>query len=96
MNHEKIIVRPEGNKVKIRVNFWMRYDNGVYDIDAYTCEKGKRTWKCIDYETYDYRRLSETKDRIEYRNNLILKHVTPEEIHEAKKELWQKLAPVQQ
>lgn len=59
----------------------------------YEDSKGKRTWQdCLDRDSNTYRRLNQA-DRIEQIKKANLELVSPEEIFEAKMELWQKLKP---
>jgi len=94
--HEKIIKRADGSRVKITVQFGVGFfDEGAkYSVFIEKCEKGKRTWQdCLDRDSNTYRKLNQA-DRIERIKKANLELVSPEEIFEAKMELWQKLKPV--
>jgi len=92
--HEKILKRPDGTRVKIIVSFWDSRTGYRYDIeDVRTCAKGKRTWVPVqDSNCYSYRRLS-LDDRAKEKVKEELKVVTKEEVLQAKLELWEKLKP---
>jgi len=94
--HEKIIKRVDGSRVKITVEFSVSFfkQDAKYSVSVEKCEKGKRTWKyCLDRDSNTYRKLNQA-DRIERIKKANLELVSPEEIFEAKMELWQKLKPV--
>jgi len=93
MTHEKIVVKENGDKVKLRVNFWENYGQAKYEVSASLCVKGKRLFKPVyDTDDYRYRRL-EKKERDEWIENKILEHATAAEIMQAKIECWQLLKP---
>ncbi len=92
MIHIKTITTANGDKVAIRVHFWMSNDMPQYSINLERCPKGKRKFVRIDYDDWDFRALSMDEREI-YRNTKYLEIVTSEQLDEAKKELWLKLAP---
>jgi hypothetical protein len=94
MTYEKIIVRENGDKVKLLINFFLlSLSQPTYKINVYLCGKGKRKYNEIKFDSYDYRRLGmEGRKDFEYQE--YLKHVTEDELHEAKLEVWQKLIPI--
>jgi hypothetical protein len=94
MNHEQVIKRDDGARVKITVNFWINATRAEYDVYVYTCGKGKRTYRhCFDMDRWKYRALS-MEDRRTYTQNEYLKFVSQEEINTAKLALWQLLNPL--
>ena len=94
MNYEQTIKRDSGIKVKIRVMFWINATRPEYDINIYTCSKGKRTYQhCFNMDSWEYRVLS-IEDRITYTQNEYLKFVNQEEINTAKLAAWQLLNPL--
>jgi len=92
MYHEKIVVNKNGNKVKIKVHFWLSYDKPSYSIDLLICKKGKHKFLNLSFDDFDYRALS-MEDRTVYRYNKFKEYVTDEQILEAKNELWNLLSP---
>lgn len=92
MHHEKLVVNKEGDKINIRVNFWLSYNKPSYDIDLFICKKGKRKFFNLSFDDYAYKSLS-MDDRMVYRYNKFKEYVSEEQILEAKNELWQKLSP---
>jgi hypothetical protein len=94
MNYEKIIVRENGDKVMLRINFFLlSLNKPTYKVNIYLCGKGKRKYYEITFDSYGYRSLSmEGRKDFEYQE--YLKHVTEDEIQEAKLEVWQKLIPI--
>ena len=96
MRHEKILKRADGTKIRVKVNFWVEsYGNTDpnYDVSIHYCSPKKRTWYgVVDTNCVLYRR--ESRDgRNEIINQANLKYATPEEIHQAKLELWEKMKP---
>jgi hypothetical protein len=92
MYHEKLVVNENGDKVNIRVHFWLSYDKPSYSIDLFICKKGKRKFFNLSFDDYSYRALS-MEDRTVYRYNKFKEYVTEEQILEAKNELWNLLSP---
>jgi len=92
MRHEKLIKKENGDKVIIKVHFWMYHENSRYDVDLQICLKGKRKFHFIQADGYEYRSLS-MSDRRLYMHNKYLEHVTEDQIFEAKTELWNLLKP---
>ena len=92
MYHEKIIQLENGNKIKINISFWLNNNTPVYSISLYICQKGKRKFIELKFEDYAYRALS-MEEREKFRDKKYLEYLTPLQILEAKKELWQKLSP---
>jgi len=92
MYHEKIVVNENGDKIKIRVNFWLFADRPTYSFDLFICKKGKRKFFNLSFDDYAYRALS-LEDRQTYRMNKFKEYVTDDQIFEAKYELWQLLSP---
>lgn len=93
MYHEKLVLNKEGDKIKIRVHFWLSCDMPFYSIDLFVCKKGKRKFVCVSFDDYVYRSLS-MGDRIIYRYYKYKEYVTEEQILEAKNELWNLLSPI--
>ena len=94
MNHEKIIKRKDGSRVKISVHFYMWGSTTFgYDTSVQICGKGKRKWQMfVDADDYKYRAMP-MEDREVFKNQQELLAVTKEDILEAKTELWNKLKP---
>ncbi len=95
MQHEKIIKRPDGSRVRITIDFrndWNRKDpEWTFRVD--TCEKGKRTWiGPYDSNNYSFRQLS-MADRAKACREASLRRASPQEIEAAMLELWEKLRP---
>lgn len=95
MRHEKIIKRPDG-RVKIEVDLFMDTYFGSkhrWSFRTYWCPKGKRTWTThVNHDDFSWRRLT-SEQRIEEDHRRCLKLATPEEIHTAMLELWEKFRP---
>lgn len=93
MTHEKIIKKENGDKVNIKVTFWMNHEQPKYDVFLTVCQKGKRLFKIVfSQDDYEYRVLS-MGDRVGYKMKKYLEHVTEEQIYQAKIECWNKLKP---
>ncbi len=99
MRHEKLVINSNGDKINIRVTFWLSYDKPNYSVDLSICKKGKRKFidvlfddYALSFSDYSYRRLS-IEERAVYRLNKFKEYVTEEQILEAKNELWNKLSP---
>lgn len=94
MIHEKIIIKENGDKVMLRIDFFiLSLDKPTYKTTMYLCEKGKRKFNEVKFDSYEYRRLgmAERKD-FEYQE--FLTHLTEDQMHQAKLEAWQKLIPI--
>jgi hypothetical protein len=96
MTHEKIIDR-ESTQYQIHVRVIIdsyRNDGPKYRCNLFYRAKGKRSWLNIPYDIhdYEYKKLSMDERQI-YSDKNMLRFVTPEEIHQAKLELWEKLKP---
>jgi len=90
---ETVIRREDGSRVKIKAYFHAEYRDIEYRCDVYTCEPKKRTWKNVyDSNCYKYRCLS-MEDRKKYVAEKELEVVSPEELHQAKINLWESLKP---
>lgn len=92
MYHEKLVENKEGDKIKIRVGFWLSYDKPAYSVDLSICKKGKRKFFYLSFDDYTYRALS-LEDRTDYRYSKFKEYVAEEQILEAKNELWNLLSP---
>jgi len=93
MQHEKLVVNEIGDKIKIRISFWVDNNRPFYDIVIYVCKKGKRKFYCINYgDDYEYRRLS-MPERREFMLQKYIKIVPIEFINQAKKEMYDLLKP---
>lgn len=95
MRHEKIIKRPDGSKVLVKVVFSCDFTRLTPDwsFDVFTCEKGKRTWNAVcDRTSYGFRRLS-SDERPQKIRDEFMRHVTAEEVEAAMLELWEQLKP---
>lgn len=94
MNHEKIIVKENGDKVKLRIDFFiLSLSKPSYKITMYLCEKGKRKYNEVKFDSYEYRKLTmEERSGFEYQK--FLEYLSEEEIHQAKLEVWEKLKPI--
>lgn len=96
MRYEKIIRREDKSRVKITIKLESAHLSVpfAYTIeDVETCHYRKRKFQSVvDVDSFHYRRLN-IKRRKEYRQKEFAKHVTPEEILQAKMELWEKLKP---
>lgn len=95
MEHEKIIKRDNGTRVKIRVEAYMDSFSGdgpKYSFTASSCEKSKRTFKSPSFPEYEYRKLS-MGERRKYMEPLYLTICTREEVNAIYLELWEKMKP---
>jgi hypothetical protein len=95
MRHEKIIKREDGSQVSIEVSFTSDYFRRTfdYDVEVRTRENGKRKWVEVSYPYQQQWRAANLPTRAKMKMEEYLKHVTTEEIHQAKLELWEKLKP---
>lgn len=94
MNHEKIIIRENGDKVMLRINFFiLSLSKPTYKLNVYLCGKGKRKYNEITFDSYEYRRLG-MEERKDFEYQEYLKHVTEDELQEAKLEMWETLKPI--
>ncbi len=94
--HEKIIKRPNGDRVKITVSLArMRFDF-EWNVDRVeSCEKGKRKFHSPEIkDEWSFRTLS-MEDRRKVIMEGYLTLASASEIHEAKLELWNKLKPIE-
>ncbi len=88
-----MVIKENGNKVKIRVYFYFSLEKPIYNISARICLTGKRTYiNVCNIDGFEYRRLNST-ERNSYEMSKIREHVTDEQILEAKMELWNLLKP---
>lgn len=96
MNHEKIIKRNDGSRVKIEVSVYFDpyYSNKpVYRFQSSECKKGKRKFiSPHSSNDYAWRSLS-SKDRVAYQEKKYLSLCTLQEVNTAYIELWQILKP---
>lgn len=97
MKHEKTIKRESGDQHKIDVDFWVDGYNDnfkmVWTVSVWRKEKRKQKWIHVhSSDDYMYRRL-DADGRRKHELEAFLKHVSTEEILEAKLELWNKLKP---
>lgn len=95
VNHETILKRPDGSRVKIVVRFIPEWSSNdcIYKSDVMICRPKKRTfYNPINDLTPAYRCMSR-EARCEFIENEYLKYVTEAEILEAKRELWKKMEP---
>lgn len=93
MNHEKIVINPEGDKIKLIVRYYENFQGlPTYSLDVSVCLKGKRLFKRLEFDNWSYRKLS-LEDRRIYEHTEYLKYVTEEQMQEAKMELWHKMSP---
>lgn len=97
MTHEKIIKREDGTQYKITCV--LDIDPYIYGNiwDIYAAFRGKRKRKWLDIPSsvsnHEFKCMSYLEKKAQ-RMSDILKVVTPEEIHEAKLELWEKMKPI--
>ena len=95
MKHEKIIKREDGTKHKIYVNFYVESFRNEMDwrVEVYKCGPRKRNYgSVVDSDHWERRKLS-MEEREKYDMEIYLQHVSADEIHQAKLELWQMLKP---
>lgn len=96
MDHEEILKRDDGSKVKLSIHFrsdWYR-SYFEYKVNVEICKPKKRTWEVVvDLDDWHYRRLT-MPEREQLKENEYLKYVTPQEILAAKLKCWEKLKPV--
>lgn len=92
MQHEEIIKRDNGSKVKIIIYLWLTPEDH-YWVKVLILQNNKRKWQNIsNKDDYEYRKLS-TSDRRLYDVALYLQYVSKDEILHAKMNLWNKLKP---
>lgn len=97
MTHELILQRENGSKVKITasISISFRDEKPSWTVTIETRQKGKIKWHNAYDEikdNYDHRSLN-MADRGKAKDEHLLKYATPEEILQAKRELWLKLEP---
>lgn len=95
MRHEKTFKRADGSQVRIAITFVASWtsSSAEWQVSVLTCAPKKRSWfGVVSTNDYNYRKLSGS-ERAEYIKRENLKHVTAEEIHEVKMELWQQMKP---
>ena len=93
MEHEKILRREDGSRVKIEVWVTSCFDSDIeYESEVYTYEKDREEWVGTWSPGYSYRGLS-MEERATHRYNSQFPTITPEELQEAKLELWEKMKP---
>jgi hypothetical protein len=94
MTHEKIFSRPDGTKHKVIVSFYAGFieKDCKWSVEVLKCEPRKRTWLNVTSDDYQWRAKS-MGDRAKADMDKFLKLVTPEEILQAKVELWEKMKP---
>lgn len=94
MQHEKIIRKKDGSRVKIIVNFYtdsFRNDGASYNHNVTTCKKGGRKFLELDGgNSYSNRTSIERRKMREVKKET----VTPDEILQVKLELWEMMKPV--
>jgi len=91
---EHILIREDGNKVKITAFFTTYSSTPKFETNVRTCLKGKRTWvSVLDTDSFSYRRLDRA-ERTKHEYQCQLDYVTKEELLEAKLELWQSIKPM--
>lgn len=94
---EKIIVRHDGTKYKITLE--LRFNNwrgtGIsYEAKVSKCEAGKRKFiPLLNGDDWEYRQQPFPHGRDKWEQALYLKHVTADEIYQAKLEAWELLKP---
>lgn len=93
MNHEKILRRDDGSRVKIKVWFFEYRGKLDWRFQTFVCQKGKRTWTSpVNRDDYAWRKLNQEDRKTEnIRRSLTL--ASPEEVHEALLEAWELLKP---
>jgi hypothetical protein len=93
MQHEKIVKRPDGFRVRIKVSLMVDLQGFSWHFSVDWCKPGKRTWIFpVDKNCYSYRRLSsEDRDKLIRNQSLLL--ASAEEVHCVMVELWEKLRP---
>lgn len=90
--HEKIINKPDGEKVKITVNVvYVRHNVIEYKHAVEVCPVGKRKYKSI-YTDFQHTGIDKSNQALHHSNEE-LQYVTLDEIRQAKKELWEKIKP---
>lgn len=98
MKHEKIIKRDNGDRIQLIINFDYNYfrEKTSYRVSLMLIQKGKRkAVNPIDTDSHEYRSKSFPDGRNTYELEQIMKYVTPQEIYQAKIEVWEKLKPNQ-
>jgi hypothetical protein len=94
MQHETILKRPNGDRLKIIVIAFTDYSRDIsYRIKVLRLPARKKLYQSIHFtDDFSWRRLDQ-KGRDEYEINLYLEHVTKEEIMEAKIKCWEAMNP---
>ena len=96
MRHEKIIKREDGSKVLIRVSFsTTNYSEGYnWGVDVLISAANKRKFtNVVNTDDYEYRQQSFPHGRNAWAVKKQLEYVTPDELLQAKLELWEMLKP---
>lgn len=87
MKHEEILKRPDGSSVKIEVTLNIDSRDVNWRLWVSTRNKGFKKWKdVVDTDDYFYRKIEFGK-REAYCLEEFQKHVTAQEIYDAKKRL---------
>jgi hypothetical protein len=95
MTHEKLIKRENGDKVRLRIRLFVESwrDAFAWNFEVWVTPKGKRKeFTPFNGDDYTYRRLG-VEDRKKWEERKYMEYVTPEEIQQAKIELWEKIKP---
>lgn len=95
MKTEMLLSRANSTRVKIIIELLVGYDKPQYKTFVQTCEARKRTFRQIDItDNYIYRKLPfNSAEREAMYLDELLKHVTVQEIHAAKIQLWKLIEP---
>jgi hypothetical protein len=95
MTHTKIFIREDGTKARIFLRYsteWYKDDQN-WEMQISILLPRKRNWKQIA-DPLDYKfRMKDDEEKRTLIEAEQLNCVTPEEIHQAKLELWNKLKP---
>ena len=93
MQHEKIIKRPDGSRIRIKACLVIDFRGFSWSYSVDFCAKRKRTWvRTVDTDSFSYRSL-DSSGKAEMIRTHSLRRASAEEINIAMIELWQKLKP---
>jgi hypothetical protein len=95
MEHSKIFITPEGQKVKVLVDFFSNKESSCYNVCLYIYKTEKKRFVLLEFNKDNYNKNTYSERR-EYRRKEYLKYVTEIQILEVQRELWENLSPTRE
>ena len=93
MKHEKIFKRDDGSRAKVVATVLVDwYGDPKWSFVVHTCEPLKRTWTCKVGDSWRRRGMTH-EERTAEDVRLYLQDVTPTEVEETYRELWELIGP---